>query len=284
MGQGVEIAISFRVTTRSLIIAVMSRAIHAGALLALACAGCGRFGFDPLERDAAVVCTPVGHDEDADGIDDACDLCPYVADLDQPDLDGDRVGDGCDPHPGEPRDRFVMFDPFVADRPEWEYAGLPHSYANDQLVADSRPTQFRVDLATPPTTDTYTLGVHVAEGNPSGQRQLVLIALAANGLDYFYCELDGDETVTASWQQTVKRVNAPFTSPIFVPATGPIAARDVEITLTLDPTTWICRTTWPAATAILTGVPPAGIVPARFRIGLIGIRAELSYFAWIHSD
>src|SRR5690348_6260060 len=54
-----------------------------------------------LDGDAR--CTPIGHDEDGDGIDDACDRCPYIASLTgDPDSDGDGVGDDCDPHPGAP--------------------------------------------------------------------------------------------------------------------------------------------------------------------------------------
>ncbi len=38
-----------------------------------------------------------GNDADADGIDDACDVCPGIPNADQRDLDGDAIGDPCDP-------------------------------------------------------------------------------------------------------------------------------------------------------------------------------------------
>jgi hypothetical protein len=55
---------------------------------------CGRVGFgDVLDASdahgAKRACMPVGHDEDGDGIDDACDGCPYIYDPTQPDEDGD---------------------------------------------------------------------------------------------------------------------------------------------------------------------------------------------------
>lgn len=46
-------------------------------------------------------CTPVGHDEDGDGTDDACDTCPTLPDPGQDDADGDGLGDACE-WPGDP--------------------------------------------------------------------------------------------------------------------------------------------------------------------------------------
>jgi hypothetical protein len=43
-----------------------------------------------------------GPDSDGDGIPDARDDCPAVADPDQRDTDGDGVGDACDPCPADP--------------------------------------------------------------------------------------------------------------------------------------------------------------------------------------
>jgi hypothetical protein len=84
-----------------------------------------------------VPCAPAGHDEDLDGIDDACDFCPHVADALQPDGDGDRVGDACDPHPGP--DRIVRFDAFAAVPGDWT---LPSGWTvvGDELVATSNDT------------------------------------------------------------------------------------------------------------------------------------------------
>lgn len=69
-------------------------------------AGCGRVAFDPTSdarsdapgEDAFVCVAPAGHDEDADGLDDACDPCPEVAGS-QPDADGDGIGDACNWEP-----------------------------------------------------------------------------------------------------------------------------------------------------------------------------------------
>ena len=84
-------------------------------------AGCGRRDFAVL-RDSAVApdvqinfcaAARMPHDEDGDTIDDACDVCPQIADPDQADSDGDNIGDVCDPAPAVAKQRLVFFDPFT---------------------------------------------------------------------------------------------------------------------------------------------------------------------------
>lgn len=55
---------------------------------------------------------PIGHDEDDDGIDDACDRCPTdkVGGID---TDQDGVGDACDPQPLMPCERRQLFEGFA---------------------------------------------------------------------------------------------------------------------------------------------------------------------------
>ena len=83
--------------------------------------GCGRREFallsdSAMSSDALITfcrAAVAPHDEDGDGIDDACDLCPQLADPAQADSDGDKIGDGCDPAPAAAKQRFVFFDPFT---------------------------------------------------------------------------------------------------------------------------------------------------------------------------
>ena len=49
-------------------------------------------------------------DEDSDGLGDVCDPCPPFAD--NQDSDGDEVGDACDPDPAHAGDQLVAFDGF----------------------------------------------------------------------------------------------------------------------------------------------------------------------------
>jgi hypothetical protein len=79
--------------------------------------GCGRFGFDAtVEKDgsaatdgfidgagpmldggASVDALRPSHDEDGDGVADADDNCPWIANSTQINGDGDALGDECDP-------------------------------------------------------------------------------------------------------------------------------------------------------------------------------------------
>jgi hypothetical protein len=78
------------------------------------------------------------HDEDADGVDDGCDVCPHVPDPAQLDSDGDGVGDACDPEPTNPRQHFVLFatmqpgdQPFTPSTIGGSWQQLADSYAYD---------------------------------------------------------------------------------------------------------------------------------------------------------
>ncbi len=100
----------------------MKYLISTAALMMLGISGgCGRRDFAVLQDSAVAPDVQINfcaaalmpHDEDGDTIDDACDVCPQLADPDQADSDGDHIGDICDPAPAVAKQRLVFFDPFT---------------------------------------------------------------------------------------------------------------------------------------------------------------------------
>jgi hypothetical protein len=77
-------------------------------------AGCdGVFGLQEVTTPDARECIRVGHDEDGDTIDDACDPCPFSSANDIDD-DNDGIALACDPEPTKPNQR-VLFSGFGPD-------------------------------------------------------------------------------------------------------------------------------------------------------------------------
>jgi hypothetical protein len=180
-------------------------------------AACGRWGFglsgddtatgdarsgDGSLRDGAgsdssgFICTPVGHDEDGDGIDDACDVCPHLADANQADGDGDRVGDACDPEPANPRQQIVMFDPFMTLDASWTNSG--GTQGSDEIVLDARGATSKVIYrAIAPTHDLFIVGL-VTGAADAGTHHVSIVTFPTTGNGDAYCEMydTGASTMT----------------------------------------------------------------------------------------
>jgi hypothetical protein len=62
-----------------------------------ACDNCPAVANPPLPTPGAA--QPIQRDHDGDGRGDACDLCPHIASASDVDSDGDGIGDACDPQP-----------------------------------------------------------------------------------------------------------------------------------------------------------------------------------------
>jgi hypothetical protein len=149
-------------------------------------AACGRVAFDPIGGDGrGGPCVPIGHDEDADGVDDACDVCPHIAD-DQTDSDGDGVGDACDPSP-LPKEHIELFDPFTSMLASWSYNG-GEVFTGDAIWLPSTTVgaSMREQLVEEPTIDAFTL--IGAFGNVSGATHQFTMTLADQANHRIYCE------------------------------------------------------------------------------------------------
>ena len=127
-------------------------------------------------------CAPVGHDEDLDAFDDACDVCPHVVDPMQLDGDGDRVGDACDPHVGP--DRIARFEAFAAVPGDWD---LPSGWSvgGDELVGTSSTTS-EASLAVDVGADVFVAS-HVALTGATVEANAGVLLNFASPMEFYKC-------------------------------------------------------------------------------------------------
>lgn len=134
----------------------------------LALAACNQvYGLDATHLPDAVIdanCSLVTPDEDSDCVANADDNCPGIGNATQDDVDGDGVGDVCDPRPAIAGDRIVRFQSFddpVAAKAEWhdiEAADwkFEPGHARHQGVADSFGT---IEIVEPVADDAFAIEV-----------------------------------------------------------------------------------------------------------------------------
>jgi hypothetical protein len=106
----------------------------------------------PPPDASGCVAAEIVHDEDQDGLDDACDLCPAVRSADNDDSDGDGVGDACDPNPDNPCEARVKFEGFATMPQDLLTSSANWTVAGDDLIQSS-PLAF--ELAHWPTTAAF---------------------------------------------------------------------------------------------------------------------------------
>lgn len=246
---------------------------------------CGRIDFDVQASaigdggDGASLCA-TGHDEDGDGIVDACDVCPHIADPAQADGDGDHVGDACDPDPIMPAERIAFFDPFTQPRSEWMFVGPSVSYDGESLVIPGSSTALDAFIDIAPATDVFELGAHL-DAQAAGAHQVAIDAEGSPG--YYYCELYDNNTFT-KFSITYTNDGTAFTSAANDgTSTTPLGNSPVHLALRIRPPGVGCTTDWPGSTPTLDTGIPAGITPTRTSFRVLAVAARIDYFIQIHS-
>ncbi len=248
-------------------------------LVVLCAVGCGRWQFDAVanvESDASA-CIAIGHDEDSDGVDDACDVCPATADA-QSDRDGDGVGDACDPLPTA-TERIAFFDPFVAVSNEWDYGQIAQ-VTNDTLVIPGIGKGTSPELMTPPASERYSVVGSIGNVG-AGQRQLS-IQVGNTSAGRYYCELYEDATrryVAITDTLDGNTYNSLAKQTLVAPfANGPLI-----LTFDHHPPNLVCKATWGGQTYEITATVPSGIAANKVFLAVTDADIVLSSFTRISS-
>ncbi len=246
-------------------------------------AACGRFGFDAgVDGSSARSCAaPVGHDEDGDGIDDACDGCPHIADPDQIDSDGDGVDDICDPNPTVATESIARFDPFTSLSPMWTVIGVVPTVSGDSITIDALGTSAVIELDDPPTLDYYEFGGAIGAAQPPDVKVEIYIKGPQAG--YYYCELydHGGATINFDLAYTLDGTNY-STGPI-TDLQAPLANAPYVISLDQRPPNVGCGTKWPPGDTDHEPIPP-GLAATSVGFHVNADQIRIDYFIQIHTS
>ncbi|HUS30893.1 MAG TPA: thrombospondin type 3 repeat-containing protein, partial [Kofleriaceae bacterium] len=238
----------------------------------LIASACGRLSFD-ASSDGSITgdrpidarpCTPVGHDEDGDGIDDACDVCPHIADAAQLDSDGDSVGDVCDPEPTVGRQQLVMFDPFTTLDPQrWTFVNDEH-VANDELVFDAIGGSREIYRPYTLAQDWFIIGATTGTAGSGVQLIGLFTSAIAGGIGY-YCEMY-DDGVDTSTMFTFTTDGTNFQHDGVNTWTSRLANGGGTFEYNIVGPNARCRGAWRGEVRLVEGVRPATITPQRFTV------------------
>ncbi|MBA3542018.1 MAG: hypothetical protein H0T79_20550 [Deltaproteobacteria bacterium] len=273
--------------------------------LGLVLAGaCGRFGFEARPngddggdpdagadapdaladaRPDARPCTTNVHDEDLDGVDDACDVCPHLVDPAQLDGDADGVGDACDPEPALGRQRIVVFDPFTSIDPAWT-AISEVVVDGDELLLGTIGQDLGGILSRPlvPTHDLFIVAGSAGTPGAMGQHLWSIVTAPVGPPGGIYCELYDAGSGTSLFVTTTTD-NMTYLHPASAPMPQ-FANGDGVFSYGLDASTMRCAATWKGVDGVANAARPADIATEMFHIYAENVVVRLRYFIQIRTD
>jgi hypothetical protein len=257
-------------------------------------AGCGRLGFgaaaatgdgaataDSGDAAADAGCAPVGHDEDGDGIDDACDVCPQIADPAQADTDGDGVGDACDPNPTTPTEHLVAFESMTAYPADWGVsadATVAATFDGESMHVDAVGGSWYGYWLNVPAHDYYEIGATLGARGSGPQQDFSLSLGADSGMEQYLCESkdQGASNLTIEYTTGGSYVT-PNATALPGPAMGAVTLRVENVAPMLA-----CHFTAAQAFDVTAAVP--SIDPSAVSLGVADLDATIDWFVDIRSE
>lgn len=239
-------------------------------------AGCGRLSFErAMPIDSAVVdvtrCVGVSHDEDGDGVDDACDVCPQLGG-DQLDSDGDGVGDACDIAATE--QQRALFDPFTSARPDWMFDPRV-TYQADSVGLPAVNMAIGIQLTDTPGRNVFEVGGRMLAGGTGSHQVAIHVGESATTNNY-YCELFEAGNLNLMLTHTADGVN--FDNIAVVPIGGAFDTGAYRLVMIHTPPDVTCIATWDGMRYETTGAAPATVPAEIMYIAAANIDTELDYF------